>query len=121
MVPYSLQQNFVVERCNQMVVGMTHSLLKSKGLPGWLWGEVVVTTVYLLNNSLTKGVKGKTPFEGWYGKKSGIQHLQTFECVVHVRDTTPVVEGGDGSSVASMPGGSMVGLLELHSRSPSPA
>jgi hypothetical protein len=86
--PYSPQQNGVVEHHNQTVAGTTHSLLKSKGLPGWLWGEVVTTAVYLLNRSPTKGINGKTSFEGWYGKKSGVQHMQTFECVVHVEDTT---------------------------------
>jgi hypothetical protein len=30
-----------------------------------------------------------TPFEVWYGKKSTVQHLRTFWCVVHVKDTTP--------------------------------
>lgn len=60
--PYSPQQNGVVERRNQMVVGTVHSLLKSKGLSGWLWGEAVATTVYLLNRSPTKSVTGETPF-----------------------------------------------------------
>jgi hypothetical protein len=32
-----------------MVVGVARSMMKSKGLPGWFWGEVVVTIVYLLN------------------------------------------------------------------------
>jgi hypothetical protein len=86
--PHSPQQNGVVERRNQTVVGMARSMLKSKGLPGWLWGEAVATAVYLLNRSPTKGVNGKTSFEGWYGKKLGVQHLRTFGCVVHVQDTT---------------------------------
>jgi transposase InsO family protein len=38
MAPYSPQQNGVVERRNQMVVGTACCLLKSKGLPGWFWG-----------------------------------------------------------------------------------
>jgi hypothetical protein len=70
------------------VVGTVRSLLKSKGLPGWVWGEAVEMTVYLLNRSPKMGIEGKTPFEGWYGKKPGIQHMRTFRCVVHVRDTT---------------------------------
>jgi hypothetical protein len=64
-------------------------MLKSKGLPGWLWGEAVATAVYVLNRSLTKGVQGMTPFEAWYGKKPIVQHLRMFWCVVHVKDTTP--------------------------------
>jgi transposase InsO family protein len=88
-VPYSPQQNGVVERHDQTVVGTTHCLLKSKGLPGWLWGEVVATAVYLLNRSLTRSLEGKTPFEAWFGKKPGVHHLCTFGCVVHVKNTVP--------------------------------
>jgi hypothetical protein len=72
-----------------MMVGTVHSALKSKGLPGWLWGEVVAMAVYLLNRSPTKGVEGKSLFEGCYGKKLRVQHLRTFGCMVHVKDTTP--------------------------------
>ena len=45
--PYSPQQNGVVERRNGMVVGTARSLLKAKGLPGWFWGEAVLTAVYI--------------------------------------------------------------------------
>jgi hypothetical protein len=64
MTPYSLQQNGMVEHRNQTVVSMARSLLKSKNLLGWLWGEAVATVVYLLNRAPTRGVEGKTPFEG---------------------------------------------------------
>jgi hypothetical protein len=72
-----------------MVMGTTRSLLKSKGLPGWLWGEVVATDVYLLNCSPIKSISGKTPFEAWYGKRPAVHYLRTFGCVVHVKNTTP--------------------------------
>jgi hypothetical protein len=44
--------------------------------------------VYLLNCSPTKCVKGKTPFDAWFSKMPGVQHLHTFGCVVHVKNTT---------------------------------
>jgi transposase InsO family protein len=53
-VPYSSQQNNVVERHNQTVVGIARALLKQKGMPAVFWGEVVVTAVYILNGSPTK-------------------------------------------------------------------
>jgi hypothetical protein len=86
--PYLPQQNGVVECRNQTVVGTARCLLKSKELPGWLWGEVVATVVYLLNRSSMRSLEGRTSFEAWYGKKPGVQHLRTFRCVVHVKDTT---------------------------------
>jgi hypothetical protein len=59
-------------------------MLKSKGLPSWLWGEAVAIAVYVLNCSSTKGVQGMTLFEAWYGKKPTLKYMRTFGCVVHV-------------------------------------
>jgi transposase InsO family protein len=45
--PYSSQQNGVVERRNQTVVGMARALLKQRGMPAVFWGEAVVSFVYI--------------------------------------------------------------------------
>jgi transposase InsO family protein len=60
---YSPQQNNVVERRNQTVVGMARALLKKRGMTAIFWGEAVVTTVYILNRSHTKALNGRTPYE----------------------------------------------------------
>jgi transposase InsO family protein len=41
---YSPQQNGVVERRNQTVVGMARALLKQRGMPAVFWGEAVSTS-----------------------------------------------------------------------------
>jgi hypothetical protein len=64
-------------------------MLKAKKLPNWLWGEAVMTTVYVLNRTPTKSVDGVTPFEVWYGKKPSVQHHRTFGCIVYVKNTRP--------------------------------
>jgi transposase InsO family protein len=63
MAPYTPQQNGVVKRQNQTVVNMARTMLKSKPLPGILWGEAVTAAVYVLNESTTKGVADMTLFE----------------------------------------------------------
>lgn len=70
--PYSPQQNGVVERRNQTVVGMARSMLKAKGMPSMFWGEAVATAVYLLNRSFTRRVDGHTRYEAWHGTKPDI-------------------------------------------------
>jgi hypothetical protein len=46
-----------------MVVGMARALLEQRGMTVVLWGEVVVTAVYILNRSPTKALNGRTPYE----------------------------------------------------------
>ncbi|CAA7401797.1 unnamed protein product [Spirodela intermedia] len=88
-VPYSPQQNGIVERRNGTVVATARSMLKAKGLPGWFWGEAVATAVYILNRCPTKSVDGMTPFEVWHGKKPAVHHLKVFGCITYVLNTIP--------------------------------
>jgi transposase InsO family protein len=59
MMPYSPQQNGVVERWNGTVVPTAGSMLKAIGLLGWFWGEAVNIAVYVLNRCPTKSVEVK--------------------------------------------------------------
>jgi hypothetical protein len=96
--PYTPQQNGVVERRNQTVVGMARSMMKAKKLPNFFWGEAVTTAVYLLNRSYTRSVDGKTPYEAWYGKKPSVEHLRVFGCVAHVKSARPFLRKLDDRS-----------------------
>ena len=85
--PYSSQQNEVAERKNRTVMSMVRAMLKAKDLPRELWGEAISTTVYILNRSLTKSLKGQTPHEKWAGRRPSVDHMRVFGCVAHVKDT----------------------------------
>jgi transposase InsO family protein len=61
--PYNPQQNSIVERRNQTVMGMAQALLKRRGMPAAFLGEAVVTAVDILNCSPTKALNGRTPYE----------------------------------------------------------
>jgi transposase InsO family protein len=97
--PYTPQQNGVVERRNQTIVGMARSLLKAKNVPARFWGEAVTTAVYLLNRGTTKSVEKMTPLEAWSGRRPSVQHLRTFGCVAHVKVTRPDVKKLDDRSM----------------------
>ena len=88
-VPYSPQQNGVVERRNQTVVGMAQSMMKAKGMPAKFWGEAVTMAVFILNRAPTKALTGKTSFKAWYGRKPSVPFLRTFGCIGHIRKTKP--------------------------------
>ena len=51
----------------------------------------MTTTVFILNRVPTKALKGKTPFEAWYGRKPSMSFLRTFGCIGHVRKTKSVL------------------------------
>ncbi|WVZ92527.1 hypothetical protein U9M48_038582 [Paspalum notatum var. saurae] len=84
-VPYTPQQNGVVEQRNQVMMGMVRSMMKAMSMPGWFWGKAVTTVVLILDRSPTQSVNGKTPFEVWRGVKPSVHILRTFGCVAHVK------------------------------------
>ena len=88
--PYSPQQNGVVERRNQTVVGMARSMMKAKGIPARFWGEAITMAVFILNHAPTKALKGKTPFEAWHGCKPSVSFLWTFGYIDHIRKMKPI-------------------------------
>jgi hypothetical protein len=57
------------------VMGMVRSLMKTMSMLGWLWGEVVVTTVFILNYAPTQSVTGKTPHEVWHDTKHIVRFM----------------------------------------------
>ena len=68
-------------------MGLVRSMLKGKKLPLEPWGEVVTMCVHVLNSSATKSVRGKTPYECWYGRKPTVSHFRIFGSLVHVKVT----------------------------------
>jgi hypothetical protein len=46
---YTPEQDRVVERRNQTIMGMAHNMLKAIAMMDWLCGEAVASTVYILN------------------------------------------------------------------------
>ncbi|KAL8102842.1 hypothetical protein AgCh_027386 [Apium graveolens] len=60
-VPYTPQQNGVVERHNRTVVAMGRSLLNERNMPSYMWGEAIRHVVYLHNQLPTRAVSGATP------------------------------------------------------------
>lgn len=82
-VPYSPQQNGVVERKNRTILNAARSMLKSKNMPKEFWAEAVACAVYLSNLSPTRSVRGITPYEAWSGRKPNVSHLRVFGSIVY--------------------------------------
>jgi hypothetical protein len=46
----------------------------------------VVTTVYILNRSLTKALNWMTPYEAWHARKPTVSHLRVFSCLAFTKE-----------------------------------
>ena len=71
-------------RRNRIAMNMVRSMLKDKNLLHKLWGEVVNTNVYLLNQAPTKGLDGAAPYKVWTGVKPNVEHFRVFGSLFHV-------------------------------------
>jgi hypothetical protein len=62
------------------------SMLNGIGIAQELWAEVVYTTYYMVNRSLSSMLVDSTPHELWFGKKPSLSHIRVFGCdsFVHV-------------------------------------
>jgi len=79
------QQAGVAEWRNRTIAERIRALLHASGLPKSLWGEAARHVVWLLNRTPTKAVKGRTPFEAAFGKKSDMGGVREWGDKVWVR------------------------------------
>ena len=50
-------------------------MMKAKSMPTRFWGEAMTTAVFILKHAATKALKGKAPFDAWYGRKPSVSFL----------------------------------------------
>ncbi|GKB30708.1 retrovirus-related pol polyprotein from transposon TNT 1-94 [Tanacetum coccineum] len=77
-VPWSPQQNGVVERRNRTLMEAARTMLIFVKAPLFLWAEAVATACYTLNRSLVHMLHGKTYYELLKGKKPNLQYFRVF-------------------------------------------
>jgi hypothetical protein len=77
-VPYTLQQNEVVERKNIYLKEMASCMLHTKSLPHRLLAKELNCVTYIQNKSPHRSVKDNTPYEAWSSLKSEVTHFCIF-------------------------------------------
>ena len=77
-IPYTPQQNGVVERKNRALKAMATCMIEAKDLSPKIWYEAINFNVYIYNRYSHKYVKGKTRYEAWFGHKPNISHFRYF-------------------------------------------
>ena len=85
-VPYTPQQNGVVERKNRSIVGAmgaARAMLHDQSLPFFLWEEACSTAVCVLNRSLYRALGSKTPKETFTVNVAEKGHFSIFGCLTY--------------------------------------
>jgi len=78
------EQNGVAERKHRHIVETACSLLLSAFVPSEFWGEVVLTTVSLINTIPSSHNLGLSPFEKLYGYVLDYSSFRVFGCTCFV-------------------------------------
>jgi transposase InsO family protein len=78
VVPYTLQQNGVVERKNCTLKEIANFMIQSKGSSLKYWAEAINCANYLVNRTPTKALKKITPEEAWTKIKPYVNHFRVF-------------------------------------------
>jgi hypothetical protein len=80
--PYSPSQNGIAERMNRTIVKPARAMLR--GLPEFLWEYAVSHSSYLRNQTYTRTLDNKTPYEMRFKRKPNVSHLREFGAPVWV-------------------------------------
>lgn len=78
---YTPEQNGIAERMNRTLVEKARAMIFESGMSKEMWGEAVMSAVYVTNRSPTAALDGKeTPAEIWFGNKPDVSGLRVFGC-----------------------------------------
>ena len=76
------------------IIQWARIMVLEDSLPQHLWADAVATAVYIFHRSPSKVVRGKTPFEEWFGCRPKLAHLHRFglNVYLHVPDAQRTAE-----------------------------
>ena len=78
--PYTSKKNGCAERKHCHILDVVHTLHISASILECFWGEVALTTVYIINRIPSLTTHKKSPFELLYGQTPNYLSLQVFGC-----------------------------------------
>jgi hypothetical protein len=78
--PHTSAQNGHVEQLHCTLMDRSRAMHISCGAPLNMWDEFMITASYLTTLTASRSLKGRTPFELWFGTKLSLSHLREIGC-----------------------------------------
>ena len=110
--PYCPNQNSIAERYIRTLVEMARTMLIHACMPIYAWEDAILHANYVRNRVITRALRGKTPYEAFWGRRPDLQWLKPFGCLVFV---VKHKEQREGKFEAVAMAGVMLGISENHS------
>uniref|UniRef100_A0A803LBA1 Integrase catalytic domain-containing protein n=1 Tax=Chenopodium quinoa TaxID=63459 RepID=A0A803LBA1_CHEQI len=82
-IPGVPQQNGRVERKHRFLLETARAIRLHAGLPGYFWGECILSATYLINLLPSSVLGWKTPFERLNKRKPEYDHLRIIGCLCY--------------------------------------
>jgi transposase InsO family protein len=82
-IPYTRQQDSVVERMNMTIISKARCMLSNASMGRQFWTEAASTTCQLINRSPSIAIEKRTPMEVWSGSPSDYYELKVFGCTAY--------------------------------------
>ena len=88
-MPRTPEQSGVLEHLNLTIMDRVRTILIEYQLPLSLWAEAISCAIYTKNQSPTASIKGRTPYEVFWGRKPNISNLRVFSSQCYVHNDSP--------------------------------
>ena len=82
--PHTSQQNGRAERKHRHILDLVRALLLYASCPEKFWGEIALTSVYIINRLPSSVLQNISPFEKLYGTPPNYPNLKVFGCAYFV-------------------------------------
>ena len=79
------QKNGVAERKNKTVMEMARTMLNDSQLSDKFWGQVVHTSIHILNRGLLRNDSEKKPYELWTDRPANVKHFRVFGSKCYIK------------------------------------